>query len=308
MGREDTNIIETKNLHFVFQREKMLLTGINLKIPKGAIYGFLGPNGAGKTTMMKLLLGLLKPAAGSIQLFGKNSNKENVMVFSKIGALIEQPSLFEHLSGFDNLDITRRLKGLKKESIPKTLKTVELTAAAHKKVKAYSLGMKQRLGIALALLGDPELLILDEPVNGLDPAGMVEIRDLMIKINREKGTTIFISSHLLSEIEKIVSDISMLSTGQIVFTGTIQDLENKRTSQAKILIKTADDAKASQLLAAQYEVKKNESNLLVTIASKIQVGDVVRELVNSHIDVYEVSPENNFEALFLNLTKNSSPQ
>ena len=219
-------VIETNNLVFGFSNKNIMLKKINLKVERGSIYGFLGPNGAGKTTTIRLLLGLLKDRNNSISLFGKNLLQNRIESLSKIGALIEQPSLYEHLSGYDNLEITRQLRKISKEKIDDVLQTVRLSKAAHKKVKAYSLGMKQRLGIALALLAEPELLILDEPVNGLDPGGMMEMRELLKAINKKYDTTIFLSSHLISEVERIVTHVGIINMGEMLFQGTIDDLYN----------------------------------------------------------------------------------
>lgn len=175
MKTNNTNelIIETRNLEFSFNAKHKVLKNLNLKVERGSIYGFLGPNGAGKTTTIRLLLGLLNDPEKSVQLFGSKLSENRLEIFSKIGSLIEQPSLYEHLSGYDNLEITRQIRNVNKQRVAEVLKLVRLSDAAHKNVKAYSLGMKQRLGLAIALLAKPELLILDEPVNGLDPNGMV---------------------------------------------------------------------------------------------------------------------------------------
>jgi len=202
------------------------LDNISLSIPKASIYGFLGANGAGKTTTLRLLLGLIKKQKGNITLFENDLMVNRISMLKKIGSLIEQPSLYSHLSGKENLHVFGLAYPYSRKRIDEVIKTVGLTAAADKKVKAYSLGMKQRLAIAIALLHDPELLILDEPTNGLDPNGIIDVRNLIKKLNSE-GRTIIVSSHLLSEVEKVATHVGIIHNGKIVFEGTPQtNLEN----------------------------------------------------------------------------------
>jgi ABC-type multidrug transport system ATPase subunit len=217
-------IIRTDKLCFSFGKEKAL-TDVSLNVEKGAIYGFLGPNGAGKTTTIRLLLGLLEGQRQQPLVFGEMIRENRMHILSRIGSLIEQPSVYEHLSGFENLMITARYRLLGKQRVYEVLEMVKLTTQAKKKVGAYSLGMKQRLGLAMALMGKPDLLILDEPVNGLDPMGIVETRELLMHLNQAYGTTVFLSSHLLSEIEKMVSHVGIINHGNMVFQGTIADFK-----------------------------------------------------------------------------------
>ena len=298
-------IIETKDLNFSFNGKHTILKNLNLKIEKGSIYGFLGPNGAGKTTTIRLLLGLLNYPKNSIHLFGKELSKCRIEICSKIGSLIEQPSLYEHISGYDNLEITRQIRNINKKRIAEVLRLVKLTDAAHKKVKAYSLGMKQRLGLAIALLAEPELLILDEPVNGLDPNGMVEIRELLKNINRELGTTIFLSSHLLVEIEKIVTHIGIINMGKLLFQGSIHELHNLQINQSELHIETSDNIAAFELLRSKHNAHKIGAALKIIYQSKEQVAQIVRELIGNNIDIYEVTIDNkDLEQLFLQMTEN----
>jgi len=305
MQHKNQFVIETHNLEFGFGRKTSILKNINLKVERGAIYGFLGPNGAGKTTTIRLLLGLLKDPYHSVFLFGKNLLQKRIECLSKTGALIEQPSLYEHLTGFDNLEITRQLRRIPKERIDEVLETVRLSEAAGKKVKAYSLGMKQRLGIALALLSKPELLILDEPVNGLDPMGIMEMRELLQTINKRHNTTIFLSSHLISEVEKIVTHVGVISMGNILFQGTISDLYNLQKNELKIHIKVDNPASAVNLLKSSYSVVDNEASLSITIESKEEVNEIIRLLINSNLKIYEAVIESkDLEQLFLKMTNN----
>jgi ABC-type multidrug transport system ATPase subunit len=305
MKQENQLVIETRNLQFRFSNKNTLLKNINLKVERGSIYGFLGPNGAGKTTTIRLLLGLLKDESKSVYLFGKNLSQNRIESLSKIGALIEQPSLYEHLSGYDNLEITRKLKRISKEKIGEVLEIVRLSEAAHKKVKNYSLGMKQRLGIAIALLGEPELMILDEPVNGLDPSGIVEMRELLKAINKKYDTTIFLSSHLISEIEKIVTHVAIINMGEVIFQGTIEDIHHLQKKELTVHIRLNDPGAAFSLLKKNYNVSEEKAELKIVIESKEQVSQIIQELVMHNIKVYEAIIENkSLEQLFLGMTKN----
>lgn len=198
------NCIETEQLSFQYSKNEMIINNIDLKVPQSSIYGFLGPNGAGKTTTLKLLLGLLKQNTGSIKIFEQPFENNRIEILKKIGSLIEAPSFYSHLTAIENLRILQRVFQCSKSRIYEVLDIVGLSSVSKKKTINFSFGMKQRLGIAIALLHSPELLILDEPTNGLDPNGIIEIRELLIKLQKENNITILVSSHLLSEVEKIV--------------------------------------------------------------------------------------------------------
>lgn len=299
-------IIETQNLHFGFTKNELVLKDINLKIEKGTIYGFLGPNGAGKTTTIRLLLGLLIPSSGNIQLFDKSLATDSLKIFKNIGAMIETPSLYEHLTGFDNLQITRKLKNVSNKRIDQVLEIVKLTDASKTRVKAYSLGMKQRLGLALSLLSEPELLILDEPTNGLDPQGMIETRELLFKLNKDFGTTILISSHLLSEIEKIVTHLGIIKKGKMIFQGTIAELHNLQLEHSFIQLETSNNQKAYSLLNNNYKASyNNEKGIQVVFESREQVSDICKTLIYAGLDIYHFNvASNNLEDIFLTITNN----
>ncbi len=303
------HLIQTQDLRYRYGSRE-ILTGLHLNIPKGSIYGFLGPNGAGKTTTIRLLLGLLKPSGGSIQLFGKELGRNRVEVLRQIGALIEVPSLYRHLSGRDNLEVLRRLLGVDKKRVEIVLEIVRLQQDAHRPVKHYSLGMCQRLGIALALLSDPELLILDEPTNGLDPSGIREMRELLIDLNQEHGKTIFLSSHLLSEIEKTVTHLSILHQGRLSFEGSVQELRQK-TLPARVLEVEVDNVlSANEVLLLQgYEVEALPGNRLrVSVPVKEAVGHLNRLLVNHGITVSGlVYAQQSLEEVFLSMTQQELP-
>ena len=190
---------------------------LDLQVPGGSVYGFLGPNGAGKTTTIRLLLGLIRPNAGEVRLFGQSLRDGRMTLLRRVGALVETPSLYPHLTGRENLEVTRRLLDARQEQINRALAIVKLEQDAHRRVAHYSSGMRQRLGLALALLGEPELLILDEPTNGLDPAGIREMRDLICRLPEEHGVTVFLSSHLLNEVEQVATHIGII-TGERCFS------------------------------------------------------------------------------------------
>jgi len=299
-------IIETQNLEFAFSKNDLVLKGLNLKVEQGSIYGFLGPNGSGKTTTIRLLLGLLPNTKNSIiKLFGHNFHDNRINILSKTGSLIEQPSLYEHLSGFDNLEITRMIRNVNKNRIGKVLEILDLKTASAKKVKDYSLGMKQRLGLAIALLSEPELLILDEPVNGLDPNGIIEIRELILKLNKENGITFFLSSHLLSEIEKIVTHLGVLSNGKLVFQGEYSDLKELQNKSATIHIETSDNDKSFHVINSRFQsLSISNSHLIVQYQNKEQIATICKMLVETDISIYKMQLQNNdLENMFLEITK-----
>ena len=210
---------------------------LSMSIPKSCVYGFLGPNGAGKTTTLKMILGLIKKDAGEIKMFGEDVSAKNLLsLLHKTGSLIENPGGYPHLSGLENMQIIAKLKGVNESEIEKALKTVRLYEQKDKKLGAYSLGMKQRLGIAMALLGDPKFLILDEPSNGLDPAGIMEIRNLITSLPKERDITVLISSHLLNEIEQMADYVGIIHQGQMLYQGKLSELESTGENLEQIFL------------------------------------------------------------------------
>lgn len=294
-------VIETSHVSFSFSKSKSVLYDINLKIPKGAIYGFLGPNGAGKTTMIRILLNLLKPVRGSIRVFGKPVSEAPITVFSRIGALIETPSLYDHLTGFDNLRITANTRGVEKNRILELLDIVKLGPDAGTRVKNYSLGMKQRLGLAIALLSSPDLLILDEPTNGLDPNGIIEIRELLRDLSQSHQVTILISSHLLSEIEKLVSHIGILSRGHMLFQGSVKELHQMSQEQSVIEIDTdCNDLALKLLLENKLPVRQGKEFLEVRFQDNDQLSVIANLLVAGGLTIYRIQIiESSLEQTFL---------
>ncbi len=218
-------VLEVKNLSKSYNSMNVV-DNISLNVKKGRIYGFLGPNGAGKSTTIRMILGLIKSSNGNIEIFGKNMKDNKIATLSKIGALVESPSYYGHLSAYDNLKIWAELKNQNSDKIIDILKTLNLYEHRKKKVSKFSLGMKQRLGIAQALIGDPDLLILDEPTNGLDPKGIREIRNLLISLAKDHNKTILISSHLLSEMDLMVDDVAIINKGKVLFEGPLMQLKS----------------------------------------------------------------------------------
>ena len=294
-------VIETSHLSFGFSKNKSVLYDINLRIPKGAIYGFLGPNGAGKTTMIRILLNLLKPVSGSVRVFGKPVSEAPITLFSRIGALIETPSLYDHLTGFDNLRITANMRGIEKDRVLEVLDVVKLGPDAATRVKNYSLGMKQRLGLAIALLSSPDLLILDEPTNGLDPNGIIEIRELLSDLSQRHHVTILISSHLLSEIEKLVSHIGILRQGSMLFQGSVKELHQISQEQSMIEIDTdCNDLALNLLLENHLSARQGKEFLEVRFLDNYQLSVIVTLLVSADLAIYRIQIiESSLEQTFL---------
>jgi ABC-2 type transport system ATP-binding protein len=295
--------IETENLNFHYSKEKKVLNNISIKVPKGSIYGFLGPNGAGKSTTMRLLTGIIPEQGNAIKLFNQPLKEQLPLVFYRIGSLVESPALYLHLSGLDNLRYIAKLRNISEEKINETLELVDLTKDGNRKAKQYSLGMKQRLAIAMALLSEPELLMLDEPVNGLDPNGIIDIRKLLIKLNKEKGITIFVSSHLLSEIEKMCTHVGIINKGKLRFEGTIEEL-SKKSSFCKIQVTIDTAEKWCAALKNDYHNVNLISNNQFTleIGSKNQIPVFIKNLIDKNASIYEVKILDGLEEWFLTIT------
>ncbi len=274
---------------------------LNLEVYRGEIFGFLGPNGAGKSTTMRMLLGLVRPTAGTAKLLGMSVATQLGTILSRTGSLIESPTFYPFLSGRENLRVVADLTGVGRDRMAAVLKLVDLEGAADRKYKGYSLGMKQRLGVATALLNEPDLILLDEPGNGLDPAGIVEMRDLMHRLKAE-GKTVFISSHVLHEIEQVCDRIAILQQGRVVVQGPVQELLGQRALiQVRV---TQTDAAAAILRAVPWitEVTRQDDHLLV--AAPVERSADVNEAL-AHADIYasEIRPhEESLERYFLDVT------
>jgi len=299
-------IIKTAGLTYHFNKNQKTLDDINLEVEKGSIYGFLGPNGAGKTTTLRLLLGLLKKQQGSILVFGKEFEQHRIESLQNIGSLIEQPSLYGHLTAKENLNIYRKIYGVRKESIGSVLQLVGLEGTGKKKAKQFSLGMKQRLSIAIALLHNPELLILDEPTNGLDPNGIIETRELIKKLNKENGVTIIVSSHILAEVERMATHVGIIHKGRLLFQGTLNELQSMKDQQSFIQLDTSDNAATLKLLA-EHGTERMNGYVVLPFKEKSVTAAINRRLVEQNIDVYLLQPrQNDLEQLFIDITTNNN--
>lgn len=299
------NIIEITGMSRYFWNRGKKITAVenlNLSVPRGSIFGYLGPNGAGKTTTIRVILGLIRPGKGEIEIFNKPLKNNRTEFFKKIGALVEIPSLYQHLTGYENLEVTRKLKGGDKKSIDKVLKIVKLENDANRIVKQYSHGMCQRLGIALSLLNDPELLILDEPTSGVDPAGISEMRELLKNINNELGITVFLSSHLLSEVEQLVSHIGIINRGNLLFQGTIDELRLKR--QHYVVLEVDNNDRAVEILRkAGWDLDLENGKIHIKADDRSNAAEINSVLVKENIRVYYINFElPSLEKLFLSLT------
>ena len=294
--------IETVGLTYNFGSQTVV-KDLSLQVPKGSIYGFLGPNGAGKTTTIKILLNLLKSPADQVFIFDKEINTNRVACLKRMGALVEQPAIYGNLTGKENLINRCMLLGIPKSKSNEMLALVGLTEAANKKAGKYSLGMKQRLGIALALLSDPELLLLDEPTNGLDPNGIIEIRNLMIELTSKHQKTILVSSHLLAEIERTATHVGIINKGQLLFQGPIGDLQS--LGKPVVRIETDNPAQTLQMLE-QLDiaiVKTEENDVYINFTTKEEIANINSSLVNAGIKVYSIAKERkDLENLFLDIT------
>jgi len=299
-------IIQTQGLDFSFNRSAKILDNVSLNVPQGSIYGFLGPNGAGKTTTLRLVLGLLRIQKGKIEIFGKNFLQHRIPVLKRIGSLIEQPSLYGHLTAKENLEIYRLIYQCNKSRIAEVLNIVGLENTGSKKAKQFSLGMKQRLSIAIALLHQPELLILDEPTNGLDPNGIIETRELIKKLNQEHNTTILVSSHILNEVERMATHVGIIHKGKMLFQGTLNELQQMKTRQTLLEVATNDNAKAVDILGLKYMPKQQNGKIILPFTNNEQSAVINRLLIQNGVDVYSLHPQqNDLEQLFIDITSDN---
>lgn len=295
-------IIQTLSLIYHFSPAVKTLDNINLSVEKGSVYGFLGPNGAGKTTTLRLLLGLLKHKKDTIRIFDKDITTDRIDILKKIGSLIEQPSLYGHLTAKENLEVYRKIYGVGKGRIEAVLQLVDLSNTGGKRARQFSLGMKQRLSIAVALLHSPELLILDEPTNGLDPNGIIETRELIKQLNSQEGVTILVSSHILAEVEKMATHLGIIHKGKLLFQGSLSELQILKSKQAILQLETSNNVAAASLLSSYYSQIKN-GQMLLTYESREDIARINRTLVENGVDVFLLQPQqNDLEQLFLDIT------
>ncbi|MCI9076970.1 MAG: ATP-binding cassette domain-containing protein [Dorea sp.] len=282
---------------------KTVVNQLDLSVPAGSIYGFLGPNGAGKSTTIKLLLGLVKADSGSMRLLDREiTDKNRLSILSQTGSLIEAPAYYGHLSGQENLQIICTLKDVPETEISRVLRIVRMEEQKDKKVRQYSLGMKQRLGLAAALIGNPRLLLLDEPTNGLDPAGIQEMRELICSLPKQYGMTVLISSHLLSEIDQMADHVGIIDKGQLIFQDTLSCLHEH--SGTRLLLRTDNDKAALQLLKrSRIPAELKDGKLYLRVLEDKAVIHAVSALVNAGIGILRINEQQmSLEDIFLHLT------
>ncbi|QNK88098.1 ATP-binding cassette domain-containing protein [Sporosarcina sp. resist] len=295
-------IIKTKNLSKKY-KHSTVVDNISLEVRQGEIYGFLGPNGAGKTTTIRMLLGLIKSSNGEIRINGKSVDKNRIEVLKNVGSLVESPSYYGNLTAFENLKIIAKVRKIPDIRINEVLQIVGLNMAGNKLAKNFSLGMKQRLGIGAAILGKPELLILDEPTNGLDPSGIEEIRELIKSFPEKYGMTIIISSHLLSEIDRIATHVGIINKGRLIFQGEMSSLRNLNESCIHFHV---EEIEKTQMLLTDRKIKfANHSNgFVISKTGYKEVAAINKLLVENKINIYRIEEQKeSLEKIFLNLIR-----
>lgn len=300
-----SNVLQIKNLQKGF-KDTQVVNLSSLSVQQGEIYGFLGPNGAGKTTTMKMILSLISRTAGEIEVFGQSIGTDK-QYLNQIGSMIEEPSYYPNLTGYENLLVFQKILGFDKKNIQETLKIVGLDQPKNKKklVKDYSLGMKQRLALAFALVKKPRLLILDEPTNGLDPAGIHEIRELIIKLAKEQGITVFISTHILSEVEHIADRVGIINHGQLVYEGEIRKIQSNKWLEVRGDFRGRREPISQVLFGYPCKILEiQEDKLKLTNLADQHISSLLRDLIVEKVPIYEVKQEQEtLESIFLNLTK-----
>lgn len=301
--------IESTGLNFAYGKARVL-HDLALAVPQGSIYGFLGHNGAGKTTTIRLLLGLMQPTSGSLRVFGLEHQSHRIDILKRMGALIEEPALYRHLTGPQHLRLYAPYFGASKARMGEVLEIVGLQHATKKRVKQYSQGMRQRLGVAIALLGNPDLIVLDEPTNGLDPQGMMEMRLLVQRLAQEQRKTVFVSSHILAELEKMATHVGVIHHGKLRFQGSMQELQARRQKQLVRLRTNDSPAARTTLEQAGYTLKGNghEAGQLDFYADgQGAIAQATRLLVQAGLAVYGLEAQNSLEELFFALVNEESP-
>ena len=295
-------VLEIKNLSKSFGKRKVI-DNISLEVKEGEIFGFLGPNGSGKTTTIKMILRLIDNDAGEIKVNGYDTKKQFEKAMEYIGGIVENPDMYRYMTGRDNLKLHARIRNVDAKRIDEMLELVDLKERADDKVGKYSLGMKQRLGLALTLLHKPKVLILDEPTNGLDPAGIKKLRDILKEIAHKEGVAVFVSSHILSEMELMCDRVAVLDNGKIVKTEEITQKDEEPTETIELRVK--DTQKAMDVLKAKFEIeaKLQKNSLEITLATE-QVPSIVKELANADVGIKAVIPkEHSLEDIFFDATK-----
>lgn len=295
-------VLELKNVSKSFGKRKVI-DNLSLEVKEGEIYGFLGPNGSGKTTTIKMILRLMDEDSGEIKVNGYDTKKQFEKAMECIGAIVENPDMYRYMTGKDNLKLHARIRNVDEKRIEEVLEMVELKGRENEKVGKYSLGMKQRLGLALTLLHKPKVLILDEPTNGLDPAGIKKLRDILKEIAHKEGVAVFVSSHILSEMQLMCDKVAVLDNGKIVKTEEITNTEENPTEILEIRVK--DKEKAIQILKEKFEIetKLEKNNIEITLSTD-KVPTVVKELAMADVEIKAVIPkEHTLEEIFFDATK-----
>lgn len=298
-----TSIIETYHLSKKYGGA-LRVNDLSLRVPEGCIYGFLGPNGAGKSTTLKMILGLVRPTGGDISVFGTSlTRRHRLGILKQVGSLIESPSYYGHLTGEENLRIVQTMRGVSAQNIQEVLEIVRLSDQKNKRVAHYSLGMKQRLGLAAALLGYPRLLILDEPTNGLDPAGIQEMRELIKELPQRFGMTVLVSSHLLSEIDQMADHVGIIREGELVFQDSLAALHSR--SKHHLALRTTDNARVQRLLQARHlhVSDEGEGYLMLPLLNDDTTAALVQVLAESGVGLLRLEErQKSLEDIFLELT------
>jgi ABC-2 type transport system ATP-binding protein len=299
--------LQTSNLFHRFASHDVL-RGVDLEVPDGSIYGFLGANGAGKTTTLRLILGLLSTQRGAISIFGQPLDANRIAILRRVGSMIESPSLYDHLTAAENLRVMQLVHRCPRSRIGEVLELVGLGNTGSKRVKQFSLGMRQRLGIAAALLHRPSLIILDEPTNGLDPSGIIEVRNLLTELNRRHGCTILVSSHLLSEVERVVTHVGILGNGRLLFQGSIDELRRHRQEVLSIHIATSDNVAAFGMIAGHgIAARMADGEVVLPPLTAERIAALNRHLVERNVDVYEIrAVRNDLETIFLDMLRGAA--
>lgn len=298
-------LVEVKNLKKEFV-DTIAVNNLSFTVQQGDVYGFLGQNGAGKSTTMRMMLTLIAPTSGNINMFGMELGNNSKDILKHVGAIIEKPDVYKYLSAYDNLELFAKLSGIKptKQMLMAELDKVGLADRAKSKAKTFSQGMKQRLGIAIALVHNPQLIILDEPTNGLDPQGIADIRHLIVSLSKEHGKTVIVSSHLLTEIEQMATRILIINKGEKIVEGTSEELFDP--AHTIVELQTTDNTQALKILresnwASNYKITDNDK--LIFEMHRNKIPDFNKYLVGQNIAVVQLSPKHSLENYFLKLTE-----
>lgn len=295
-------VLKIKNVSKYFGKRKVI-DNLNFEVKQGEIFGFLGPNGAGKTTTIRMILGLMKFDSGEIEINGYDTRKEFEKAMECIGAIVENPDLYKYMSGLENLKLHARIRNISIQRVKEVLELVELKDRANDMVGKYSLGMKQRLGLALILLHKPKVLILDEPTNGLDPAGIKLLRDILKEIAHKEGVAVFISSHILAEMQQMCDKIAVINNGKIVRIKDMSNIENSSRETVEIKVKNME--KAVDILQEKFQIESSleKESIFITVSAD-KISNIIKELANADVEIKSVIPkENSIEEIFFDATE-----